>query len=313
MLTHMESRVITVPTAASGIRLDKFLVSELGGQLTRRTIQTAIKTGVVLVNGHQTTPHHFLKTNDTVTMTALAQPQPQIQANSLVVFKLIAENADYIVLDKPAGLIVHPAPGVHEPTLVDGLIERYPELKAVGEDPLRPGIVHRLDREVSGLMVVARTQPMFAHLKAAFAARQVDKRYIALVVGKMSKPDGTITFPLSRAHGRHGRMAARPTAANDTRDAITHYAVQKQYQQVALLDIAIETGRTHQIRAHLAALDHPIVGDRLYRPKSLAFKANPGRIFLHASSLSFTDQAGVRHAFERELPAELTAFLATLR
>lgn len=308
-------RTITVPSLESHTRLDKFLVAELGSAWSRSAIQRAIEHGDATVNGARVPVHHFLKTGDTIELKLAdeAPEHPQLTPNKTVQFVIVNETPDYIVIDKPAGLVVHPAPGVHEPTLADGLVAHFPELTNVGDDPVRPGIVHRLDREVSGLMVIARNPETFAHLKTIFAARLVDKQYVALVIGKLAKLEGTITFPLSRGSGRRGRMAARPSANEDTRDAITHFIVRQQFQQVALLDVKIETGRTHQIRAHLAALGHPIVGDQVYRPKALAFKANPGRIFLHSAALAFTDAAGVARKFESPLPPELAAFLSTLR
>lgn len=308
-------RTITAPKFESPTRLDKFLVAELGTSWSRSAIQRAIEHGDVTVNGKHAPVHHFLKPGDTIslTLTDEAPEHPKLIPNANVTFGIIHETPDYIIINKPAGLVVHPAPGVHEPTLVDGLVIKFPELSQIGEDPIRPGIVHRLDREVSGLMVIARTAQTFSHLKNAFALRQVDKRYTALVIGKLPKLEGTINFPLSRGHGRRGRMAALPETTSNSREAITHFTVRQQFQQVALLDVMIETGRTHQIRAHLAALGYPIVGDHLYRPKALAFKASPGRIFLHSSSLSFVDLGGKIQKFECPLPTELASFLKTLR
>lgn len=308
----MTPHLITVPRLSAPTRLDKFLTHQLPG-LSRSAIQHAIKQGQVKVGGKQVPVHHFLKPGEVVVADINTTPkQAQLKPEPGVPWQLINETDDYLVVEKPAGLVVHPAPGVDEPTLVDGLIAHYPELAQIGNHPLRPGIVHRLDREVSGVMVVARTAAMFQHLTTAFAARQVAKQYTALVVGHVAQPEGTITFPLSRGHGRRGRVAARPAAGDDTREAVTHYTVRQQFQQAALLDIAIATGRTHQIRAHLAALGHPIVGDQVYRPKSLAFKASPGRIFLHAATLAFNDLHGARQTFTSPLPAKLQQFLTHL-
>lgn len=309
------NRTITVPALAERTRLDKFLRQELGSTWTRSAVQRAIEHGEVLVAGKRVPVHHFLKSGEIISLqlAPVAPDQLALKPNTAVMFGVIYESPDFIVVDKPSGLVVHPAPGVSEPTLADGLIARYPELVGLGTDPLRPGIVHRLDKDVSGILVVARTQPMFQHLTTAFAARQVDKQYVALVIGRLANPAGTINFPLSRQVNDRGRIAARPEAGDDTRAAITHYVVRQQFQQVALLDISIETGRTHQIRAHLAALGYPIVGDKLYRPKQLNFKSSPGRVFLHAASLSFTDLSGDRQTFSSPLPPALTDFLATLR
>jgi 23S rRNA pseudouridine1911/1915/1917 synthase len=305
---------IVVPNLEQPMRLDKFLVQELGAGWSRTAIQHAIEQGGVKVNGKKVAVHHFLKQGEEITVDPMAQPPKQLAAvpNASVQFTVIEESPDFIVIEKPAGLTVHPAPGVNDPTLAAGLLARFPELSGVGEDKLRPGIVHRLDREVSGLMIVARTQTMYEHLKQQFMDRTIDKTYAALVIGHMVNPSGTITFPLARSKRNHGKVAARAASDEDTREAVTHYVVEKQYQQVALLSVTIETGRTHQIRAHLAAIDHPIVGDQLYRPKSLSFKAAPGRIFLHAVSLAFTDLSGERRSFSSPLPPELQDFLKRL-
>jgi 23S rRNA pseudouridine1911/1915/1917 synthase len=281
--------------------------------LSRSFIQQAIKAGKVLLNGKQVPVHHFLKTGEVVTIdvvepeaTRALSPAPNVP------WKLVAETADYLVVEKPAGVVVHPAAGVHDPTLVEGMLAKYPELVGVGDDASRPGIVHRLDRDVSGLMVVARTPEMFQHLKDQFQARTITKEYLGLVVGRVAQEEGTINFPLARSKSKHGKMAARPESSGDTREAITHYEIVSTYQQTTLLRISLETGRTHQIRAHLAALGYPLVGDDLYHPKKLNFKATPGRLFLHAATLGFTDREGKRQMFTSALPAELDQFLHKL-
>lgn len=306
------NRTITVPMLTKPARLDKFLVDQLGSQWSRTTIQKAIEAGQITVNGQRVPVHHFLKAGEIINAT-IAEPAatPKILPPSLEI-KVAGETTDYIVIDKPTGLVVHPAPGVHEATLVDWLTAHYPEITAVGEDKNRPGIVHRLDREVSGLLVVARTPEMFQHLKNQFKDRQVTKQYTALVVGQVSQASGTIDFPLARSARRQGKIAARPEASDDTREAVTHYEVAHQYQAVALLNVTIETGRTHQIRAHLAALGHSVVGDKLYRPARLSFKSTPGRLFLHASKLGFYDLANQWQQFFAPLPPELAQFLTTL-
>lgn len=309
------SQTITVPQLEGRVRLDKFLLQELGSSWTRSSVQRAIEHGEARVNGKRVPVHHFLKSGEIISLdlSPVTHDEPKLKPDSTIVFGVIHEAPDFIVVDKPSGLVVHGAPGMNEPTLADGLVARYPELTHVGTDPLRPGIVHRLDRDVSGILVVARTPAMFQHLTAAFADRQVDKQYVALVIGRLAQTQGTINFPLSRAAGHRGRIAARPATGDDTREAITHYVVRQQFQQTALLDVSIETGRTHQIRAHLAALGYPIVGDQVYRPKQLNFKASPGRIFLHAAQLSFIDLTGTKQTFASPLPEALTNFLSTLR
>lgn len=217
---------------------------------------------------------------------------------------IIHEDPAYLVVEKPSGLLVHPSPHESGETLSERLAAMYPELKTVGDDPtLRPGIVHRLDRDVSGLLVVARTQEMFEHLKTQFQNRTIEKHYTALVHGIVGKDAGAINAPLGRSN-RTGRIAA---VRNEGREALTTFTVVKRLQHYTLLDVQIHTGRTHQIRVHMASIGHAIVGDAQYRPRKM--KDNFPRPFLHATSLAFTDLHGKRVRYESPLPEELAAFL----
>lgn len=204
------------------------------------------------------------------------------------------------VVEKPAGLIVHPAPGHHGPTMVDALAD----LLGGGPDPQRPGIVHRLDRDTSGLMLVARTEESHSSLSKAIAARQVGREYVALVDGCPASRTGTIDAPLGRDHRSPQRVVV---GGRRSRDAVTHFEVRERVGAETLLDIRLETGRTHQIRAHLAAIGHPICGDPTYgRAGTHGLK----RQFLHARRLSFEHPADGRPlSFESELPADLAAAL----
>lgn len=306
------TKQLIVPDIKEPTRLDKFLHSILP-EFSRANLQRAIRQGEIIVNDKKVTVHHWLRSGDKIEIKDLiAPPQVTIKPDHNVVYKLVAEAPAYLVIDKPAGLVVHPATGVHEPTLADGLAAKYPEIIKVGDDPLRPGIVHRLDREVSGLLVIARDQAMYENLKKQFKNRTIDKEYTGLVIGRVPQPSGTINFPLARSKRNHGKIAARSHEAQDTREAITHYEVSQYFQQTTLLKLKIETGRTHQIRVHLAALGFPLVGDALYRPPKLAFKVTPGRIFLHASALSFFDLENKQQKFTSALPTELDDFLKKL-
>lgn len=249
--------------------------------------------------------------------------------------KIIFENDDYLVIDKPAGLAVHGGGSIKEKTLADWLVEKYPEINSVGEDPARPGIVHRLDKEVSGLMVVAKNNSSFKHLKEQFKDRDINKEYIALVHGQLVNDFGTINFPIKRAKDGY-KMAAMPLNTFDllsrkhptsrdqgnldgifkAREAITEYSVIKKFVNYTLLNVKILTGRTHQIRVHFFALGHPLVGDNLYYNKKSKVqnkKIGLDRIFLFAKALSFKDRKGeVRH-FELEIPQELFLLLENLK
>lgn len=291
-------------------RLDKFLTQKLEGY-SRSALQQAIKRGEITLNGKTTTVHHFLKNGDIIEVS-MATAAPKHVETPTKTINVIQATPDYIIVNKPAGIIVHPAPGIKDKTLIEILVEQYPEIEAVGNDKTRPGIVHRLDREVSGVMAVARTNEMFECLKKQFQNRTIEKIYSALVVGRMAQPSGTIRFPLARSSGKHGKMAARPQQAEDTREAITHFTVEKYFSHATLLSVKLETGRTHQIRAHLAAMSHSIVGDNLYRPKKLHYKSTPGRLFLHAQSLTFINLSGTPQTFASPLPEELKKFLLKL-
>ena len=249
--------------------------------------------------------------------------------------EIIFENQDYLVINKPAGLAVHGGGNIKEPTLADFLIARYPEIAQVGDDPIRPGLVHRLDKEVSGLMVIAKNNETFEHLKNQFKDRDVNKQYIALVHGKMTTDYGEINFPIKRSREGY-KMAAMPLNTVDllsrrkptdrdqgnldgifkAREAITEYNVIKRFINYTLLQVKIKTGRTHQIRVHFFALGHPLVGDNLYynkKSKVQNLKINLGRIFLFANKLSFKNRAGETQDFSLEMPLELAEFIKNLK
>lgn len=231
-------------------------------------------------------------------------------------YKKIFENEEFLVVNKPAGLLTHGTESSDEETLAGQLLKDYPEIEKVGEDPTRPGIMHRLDRHVSGLLVIAKNQASFYNLKEQFQKRTIQKHYTALVYGKVSKDEDEINFPIQRSSKGY-KMAALPATDNgqpndNGRKATTEFFVKKRYINYTLLDVKIKTGRTHQIRAHLAAYGHPIVGDDLYGTKKTKIKnkkLNPGRIFLTAYKLSFLDTENKKHTFNIELPEELKNFL----
>jgi 23S rRNA pseudouridine1911/1915/1917 synthase len=244
---------------------------------------------------------------------------------------VIFEDDDYLVINKPAGLAVHGGGNIKEETLADLLIARYPKIIKVGDDEARPGIVHRLDKEVSGLMVVAKNNDSFASLKAQFQKRDINKQYLALAYGKIGSDDGEINFPIKRSSEGY-KMAAMPLNAVDlltrrspksrdtgnisgvfkAKEAITLFKVIKRFVNYTLLEVKIKTGRTHQIRVHFFALGHPLVGDNLYCTKKTKVKNEKiklGRVFLMASQLSFTDLEGKKREFSLKLAPELEAFL----
>lgn len=320
---------IKITNEQSGERTDKFLAEFLPEkenlEITRSQIQKLINEDLVTINDKQFNSSYKLKDGDVIKILKLqAKEKDQTPALKKLNLKIediiVAESPDYIVINKPAGIIVHDYENVPEETLVDVLLRRYPELRQIGEDPARPGIVHRIDREVSGLMVIARNQKSFDSLKEQFKVRTISKYYKALVYGEVAKKHDEIRFPISRSRSRY-KMAALPETVKGEKQeqgktAISEFEVLERFINYTLLKVKIKTGRTHQIRVHLSAYGNPIVGDDVYTTSKLRDKnkkKNLGRIFLVAYNLCFDDLDGVRQNFEIELPDNLKSFLETAK
>lgn len=231
-------------------------------------------------------------------------------------YELIDKTDDYLIINKPAGLLTHGAKHISETTLADLLLIDFPEIADVGEDKSRPGIMHRLDRLASGLIIIAHNEESFFDLKKQFQERTINKYYTALVFGKIEKDEGEINFPIKRS-AQGGKMAALPAISKgepnfDGRQAVSRFDVIKRFVNYTLLKVKIETGRTHQIRCHFAAYGCPLVGDDLYatkKTKAKNAKLNLGRIFLVADRLEFTDKNNERKKYALDLPLELKTFL----
>jgi 23S rRNA pseudouridine1911/1915/1917 synthase len=305
----------TIKKDSVGKRLDLFLVQKT--KKSRGQVQQLIEAGAVLVNGKKLSNHYALKFGEEVEIKKEPKTKNK-ELGTVVEPEVVFANKEFIVVNKPAGLIVHGAPHIKTPTMADWLLKKYPGLKKVGEDKTRPGIMHRLDKDVSGLLVIARTNEAFVNLKKQFQKRKVEKIYTALVYGEVSKDEDKINFSLKRAAGGF-RQAAVPLGYNfkedfmELREAFTEFKVLKRLPNETLLEVKIKSGRKHQIRVHFFAYGHPLVGDNLYSTKKTREqnrKINLGRIFLVASKLSFTDLAGKKQAFSVEMPQELTDFLA---
>lgn len=230
-------------------------------------------------------------------------------------FPVIYESSDLLVINKPAGIAVHKTrPNDTQHTVVDELIAYAPAIAHVGEDALRPGIVHRLDKETSGLMVVAKTNAAFFHLKKQFQDRKATKTYIALVNGSPREPFGTITAPLGKI-GTKQTTRLKGKRELQERDAVTDYRTVKQYRNFTLLEVTPRTGRTHQIRVHLKSIGCPIAGDKLYSSSKLrvvSSKLGLNRLFLHAQRLSFIAPDGSALSFETDLPQDLQTVIESL-
>lgn len=242
--------------------------------------------------------------------------QSKIDDNLLDKIKIIKETDDYLVINKPAGILVHPDRVHQEPTLVDWLIKKYPQIKKVYDrqnktGDLRPGIVHRLDREVSGLLVIAKNQKMFDYLKKQFQQREIKKEYITLVHGLIKPDEGQILRPIARSR-KTGLMIARGGKNEQGKTALTQFEVIQRLKNYTLLKINLKTGRTHQIRVHLKSIGHSIVGDKLYQTRNIKIKkAHLGfdKPFLTATLLGFYDLKNNWQEFKIELPKELLSWV----
>jgi 23S rRNA pseudouridine1911/1915/1917 synthase len=271
-------------------RLDVFLAERL--DISRSAAAHLIRRAEASVNGQPAGAGYRLKLNDEVaTLPATSKELPAEEG----LLSIVEENKDYIVVEKPAGLTVHATSTRQHGTLANLLLAHYPPIREVGE-PHRPGIVHRLDRDVSGVMVAAKTQKAYDYLRGQFAGRKVEKEYAALVLGTIKDDAGTIKASIGR--NRKGRMAVK----DDGLDAVTHFEVLRRGKKATLLKIKTETGRMHQIRVHLKYVSHPIVGDELYAPKNAKVKSE--RLMLHASKIGFVDLAGNEVSYESPLPEE---------
>jgi 23S rRNA pseudouridine1911/1915/1917 synthase len=293
---------LAVPGTLAGERLDRALALLTGW--SRAEVARLIDDGAVLIGGQPVAKSHRLEAGALVELLSEPPPERPPGPEPVPVDVRFADD-DLVVVSKPAGLVVHPGAGHPGGTLVNGLLERFPELAGVG-DPARPGIVHRLDRDTSGLMLVARSPRAYDELVAALARRSIDRRYLALVWGRFDAPRGVIDAPIGRSPTRRTRMAVR----DEGRAARTAYEVRGEYDDptVSLVECRLETGRTHQLRVHLSAVGHAVVGDAAYRGERPSVRL--GRPFLHAYRLALAHPVTGRHlTFEDPPPAELASVL----
>jgi 23S rRNA pseudouridine1911/1915/1917 synthase len=313
-----ERRTFDVPAANAGQRLDRFLTERLPG-FTRSAVRRLIAAGRVHVDGRRA-PKPGLDLRRAARLEVVlpadegSSPEPES-----IPLRVVHEDEHLLVIDKPAGLVVHPGHGRRRGTLVNALLARRTPLSRRGS-PDRPGIVHRLDAGTSGLLVVAKTDAAYDALTAAFARRRVEKRYLAVVWGRVSPPSGTIDRPLGRSRSNPLKMAVAGRAG---RAALSRYETLERLAGFALLAVRPETGRTHQIRVHLQSIGHPIVGDPRYGGRQWRGVLDPARrnalrrferLALHAAELSFDHPAtGRRLRLAAPLPEELEALLRALR
>ena len=295
-------RRLSLVCDASGERLDSYL-ARLRPELTRAHVQRLIRQEQVLVNGLAAKAALHLRAGDHIEMTLPAQVSPWPMPEEIPV-SIVYRDDDLLIIDKPPGLTVHPAPGRPSGTVVNALLALFPDIEGTG-DRLRPGIVHRLDADTSGLMVVARTQTTYRSLSRQIRGHAITKVYLALVLGHPAPPQGVIEAPLGRDPGNRRRMAI----IEDGRQATTRYRTLRLFEGYALLEVTPLTGRTHQIRVHLSSLGHPVAGDRLYGGRVPLI----ARQFLHASRLGFRLPHNGEYAeFESSLPTDLETALSGL-
>ena len=295
-----------LPNALAGERIDR--VVSLVADVSRSEAVALIRTGAVTVDGRAPDKPSLRVEPGAEVVVDRPVRSDGIEPDPGIAFEVVSDDAQVIVVDKPAHLVVHPGSGVVGGTLVNGLLARYPELRDIGESD-RPGIVHRLDKGTSGLLMVARTAEAYQDLVAQLAARTVARRYLTLVGGIVEADNGLIDAPL----GRSPRDATVRAVVADGRPARTHYEVMERFPAAGctLLACRLETGRTHQIRVHLSAIDHPVVGDERYGGDRLGLALD--RPFLHAAELGFEHPTDDRWCFHRsEPPADLTTALAVV-
>jgi len=342
---------VTIAAEDAGVRLDQFLASQLG-DVSRARVQQLLQEGKVTVNDKPAKPSLRLKGTEEIHLLGPLELPPLKAFAEDIPLDVIYEDAELAVVNKPAGMIVHASNGSSDDprnrgTLVNALLHRMKKLSK-GTDELRPGIVHRLDKDTSGLLIVAKNDRAHRKLSEQFSKRAIDKRYVALVHGWPKAESGTINAPIGRDRSNRARMSTR---GDEARDALSHYKVMEKidsrYGKFALIEVKIDTGRTHQIRVHMASLRHPVVGDTLYgapavlspltrarqrfghsvstkaEAKKAALKKKKGREgsavelgrnFLHSTSVRFLHpKSGRELQFSSSLPEELSRFLASLR
>jgi len=300
-------RIVIVPPYAAGDRLDGFLQRH-GGEpdRSRSEWQRLIGLDAVRLNGQSSKPSQRVASGDRVLIAAVPR-HLELPPQQDVAFGVVFTDAAMIVVDKPAGVVVHPAPGNEQGTLVNGLLARFPELRDESGD-LRPGIVHRLDKDTSGLLVIGRTLGATADLQRQMQARSTEKRYLLLVRGNLKEDEGLIDAPIGRDVRNRQRMAVRAGG----REAQTRFFVRERFGDWTLVEALLLTGRTHQLRVHFASIGHPVAGDDTYgggrKPPALA------RQFVHAASLRVRSPAdGQEHTFAAPLPHDLQGPLDRLR
>jgi 23S rRNA pseudouridine1911/1915/1917 synthase len=326
-------RTFTADPAAANLRLDQYLAQALP-DISRARVQLLIEAGQVRIDGHTAKPKHKLHGGESIEIEGSPQPAPLHAVAEDIPLEILHEDKFLALVNKPAGMMVHAGSGATDDarnrgTLVNALLFHFARLSDVGGD-LRPGIVHRLDKQTSGILLVAKDDSTHRKLGEMFSQRQVTKTYIALVHGNLAKDNVTVSLPIGRDLVRRIRMTTRRSAGEGVRTAVSHVKVLERisslYGLFTLVEVRIETGRTHQIRVHMQSLGHPVVGDTLYGAPHIIRALTPDpdldfklelsldRNFLHAAHLSFTHPQTTKPMdIHAPLPAELDTFLSAIR
>ncbi|MEC9487973.1 MAG: RluA family pseudouridine synthase [Halanaerobium sp.] len=305
MEENFEIEYIQVEEGIKDIRLDKYLADKIPG-LSRSYLQTLIKDGQVLVGGEEQKPSYRVSTGEEVKVTIPPPKEMELEPEQMEL-DILYEDEDLIVINKKPGLVVHPAPGNYDSTLVNALLYHCDDLSGIG-GVQRPGIVHRLDKDTTGVIVVAKNDHTHRALRKQFKTREVEKKYLAVVHGYLTHKRGKIVAPIGRDPNDRKKMAV----SKDGREAISIYQVVEELAGYSNLEIEIKTGRTHQIRVHLSYLNHPVVGDKKYSSHPVPPGIN--RQLLHAWKLSLRHPGtGRLLTIEAPIPGDMEGFLKEMR
>lgn len=304
---------IIINKAGAGQRIDIFLREGifLNEGISRGEIIRKIKNGEILLNGGIAKPSYALKVGDEIKIN-IQKEKEEIIPNKKIKLEIIHQDRNIIIVNKPSGMSVHPNDSEKENTLVNALVAEFPEIKSVNDGSegswMRPGIVHRLDKDTSGVMAVARNKKTFNELKKKFANREIEKNYVAVVYGHLGKKEGVVNEPIARSASFKKQKIARGKMKGTARPAVTEYKLLKRYGDFDLVEVFPKSGRMHQIRVHLAFLGNPIVGDDKYTRKDLVKPAGITRQLLHAQKLKF-ELGGKKYNFKAEAPKDFADFL----
>jgi 23S rRNA pseudouridine1911/1915/1917 synthase len=304
-------RTIAIKEEEAGERIDTFLAGKTG--ITRSQIQKRIEKGDVLVNSKPVSQNYRIKSNDSISVTEIAEKGEGLIPENIPITILFKDEA-LIIVDKPAGMVVYPAAGHRQGTLMNAVAYHCGKLAATG-GPLRPGVVHRLDKDTSGVMVIALDDAAYYHLIDQFRQRTINRKYVALVYGNFVQDEGEIALKIGRSATDRKKMSTR---VNIGREAVTKWKVLKRFHNAALIQAKLETGRTHQIRVHFASIGHPVLGDRTYGKKTEIETKRSGTIrfprqMLHAEVLGFIHpQNGEHLEFSSPLPEDMKKGIAEL-